>query len=227
MIYVLIDIDETILSVPKGINAKASSIMFKKVFGIDAHEEMIDNVGKTEMGIIPEVLEKVGLKTKDVPEKAYKVWGEATDELLNKTPARVLPGIPEFLETLSNDPRIKLELLTGNSPWRAEAKLKSVHLDKFFCNSDTKQLNGVFGNMTSKRDELFNIFKKQARFEDRFIIVDDSIIGARMAKINNVLTIMVATGRATEEQLKTFSANVFSNLGDNRWKTAISIINKL
>ena len=62
MVHVLIDIDETILSVPEGINAKASAVMFKQVFGIDAHEELIDNVGKTEMGIIQEVLEKVKSK---------------------------------------------------------------------------------------------------------------------------------------------------------------------
>ena len=48
MLHVLIDIDETILSVPEGINARASSLMFKKVFNLDADESMIDNVGKTE-----------------------------------------------------------------------------------------------------------------------------------------------------------------------------------
>src|SRR3989344_9330482 len=103
MIHVLVDIDETVLSLPEGINRKASAVMFKKVFRIDAHEEMIDNFGKTEMGIIQEVLRKVGVSQRrtereqlsavEVPEEAYKVWAQATAQELKDHPARVLPGI--------------------------------------------------------------------------------------------------------------------------------------
>ena len=110
MLHVLIDIDETILSVPEGINARASSLMFKKVFNLDADESMIDNVGKTEMGIIQEVLEKVGTVTSssehksqvlEIPKEAYKVWGNTTSKELKDHPARILPGIPELLTALS------------------------------------------------------------------------------------------------------------------------------
>lgn len=129
MIHVLVDIDETMLSVPEGINAKASSVMFKKVFGVDAHEELIDNVGKTEMGIIQEVLKKVGVRNNRiteqepsvslVPDEAYIVWAQATGQELKDHPVRVLPGIPELLTALSKNPNVKLGLLSGNSPQRA------------------------------------------------------------------------------------------------------------
>lgn len=233
MIHVLVDIDETILSVPEGINAKASSVMFKRVFGVDAHEEMIDNVGKTEMGIIQEVLEKVGIIQRatgqespvtEVPDEAYIVWAQATGQELKNHPVWVLPGIPEFLTSLSKNPNVKLGLLSGNSPWRAEEKLKSAQLDTFFRDPDTKQLNGVFGNMAARRDELFDIIKKQATAEDRFIIVDDSIIGAKMAQVHNLPVIMVATGKAAEEQLKHFTPYVFPDFGENRWQQAASLV---
>lgn len=232
MIHVLVDIDETALHVPEGINAKTSSVMFKKVFGVDAHEEMIDNFGKTEMGIIQEVLEKVGSRgvteqessVVAVPEEAYRVWAQATVQELKDHPARILPGIPELLTALSKNPKIKLGLLSGNSEWRAEEKLKSVGLDVFFRNPDTKELNGVFGNMAPRRDQLFDIIKKQATKEDRFVIVDDSLIGARMAQSHNIPMVMVATGRVKEEQLRSFTPHVFPDFGANRWQQAVSLI---
>lgn len=235
MIHVLVDIDETMLSVPEGINTKASSVMFKKAFGVDAHEEMIDNVGKTEMGIIQEVLEKVATKKTPeqesssvrIPENAYRIWAQAIGQELKEHPVRVLPGMFEFLMALSKNPRVKLELLSGNSPWRAEEKLKSAHLDSFFRNANTQQLNGVFGNMAPRRDQLFDIIKRQATIEDRFVIVDDSLVGARMAKIHDIPMIMVATGKAKEEQLKSFTPHVFPDLGANRWQQAVYLIERM
>ncbi len=227
MIHVLVDIDETMLSVPEGINAKTSSVMFKKVFSLNAHEEMIDNVGKTEMGIITEILEKLHSPVTEIPEEAYGMWAQAMSEEFNNRPVRVLPGIVEFLTALSKNPNVKLGLLTGNSPERAEAKLKSGNLDGFFIDSNTSQLNGVFGNMASKRDQLFDIIRQQATSEDKFVIVDDSIIGAKMAQTHNIPIIMVATGRATVEQLTSFTPYVFVDFGDNRWQEAVLLVESI
>ena|SRR3989344_801206 len=233
MIHVLVDIDETVLSLPEGINRKASAVMFKKVFGIDAHEEMIDNFGKTEMGIIQEVLRKVGTSQRttehepsivEIPEDAYKVWAQATAQELKDHPARVFPGIPELLTNLSKNPKVKLGLLSGNNPWRAEVKLKSVGLDTFFRDPNTNQLNGVFGNMAERRDQLFDIIKKQAKAGDQFVIIDDSLIGAEMAQKHNIPIIMVATGKATEEQLRAFTPYVFPDFGETRWQQAAQLI---
>lgn len=235
MIHVLIDIDETMLSVPKGINAKASSVMFKKVFGVDAHEELIENVGKTEMGIIQEVLEKVGYRKRveqessplELPEEAYKVWAQATSQELQDHPPRVLPGIVELLTALAKNPNVKLGLLSGNSVDRAEAKLKSVQLDGFFRDPKTNQFNGVFGDMAPKRDQLFDIVKRQVTPEDHFVLIDDSLIGAKMAQQHNISVIMVATGKATEEQLKAFTPHVFSDFGNDRWQQAALLVESI
>ena len=224
MIHVLVDIDETMLSVGEGINAKTSAVMFKKVFGVEGHEEMIDNVGKTERGIISEVLEKLHSPVSAIPKEAYQVWAQAMREQFIDHPVKVLVGIPEFLTSLSNNPNIKLGLLTGNSPERAEAKLKSGNLDGFFRDPNTSQLNGVFGSMVPRRNQLFEIIKQQTTSKDKFVIVDDSIIGAELAKEHNIPIILVATGSATEEQLKLFTPHVFPDFGDNRWQEAVSLI---
>lgn len=233
MIHVLVDIDETAVSLQEGSNRRSSAVMFKDVFKIDADEELIDNFGKTEMGIIQEVLRKVGTsqaKTErepsivEIPEEAYIVWAQATAQELKDHPARILPGIPELLNALSKNPKVKLGLLSGNNQWRAEEKLKAAGLDTFFRDPVTGQLNGVFGNMAERRDQLFEIIKKQASAEDRFVIVDDSLIGAKMAQEHNVPLIGVATGKASEEQLRVFTPHVFPDFGENRWQQAVSLI---
>src|SRR3989304_8761996 len=193
MVRVLFDINETILSVPKGINSKTSSVMFKKVFNVNASEEMIDNAGKTEMGIIQEVLQKVKRAIVEVPDEAYKAWAQAIGQEFKDHPVQVLPGIRKLLIGLSKNPKVKLGLLTGNSPWRADEKLKSADLDMFFRNQSTKQLNGVFGNMAPKRDQLFDIIKQQATPKEKFAIIDDSLTGAKIAQVHNIPMLMVAT----------------------------------
>lgn len=226
MIQVLMDIDETMVSVPAGINALSSEKMFKKVFGVNAHEEMINNVGKTELSIILEVLAKVGIEIKEVLPEVYSVWAQTLKEELVHNPVHILPGIPEFLQALSVIPQVKLRLLTGNAPLRAMEKIASGGLDKFFLKPD-KSLDGVFGNEAPKRDMLFDILKNKSDKDDKFVIVDDSLLGAEMGKKYSIPMILIATGHATEKELKKYSDNVFPDLGENRWKKAISFIETL
>ena len=224
MIYALVDIDETMLSVPHGINAKTSAVMFKKVFGIDAHEEMIDNIGKTEMGIIDEVLAKFGIENKQIPESSYRIWAEALDKELDSDPVKILPGMTDFLEALFKNPKVSLFLLTGNSPWRAESKLKSAGFDRYFRDPSTGKLAGVFGDETPKRDELFTILKNRVNPSDTFVVVDDSLIGAKMAKNNNLTMIALETGKAKRNDFQPYTNNIFPDLGEGRWKEAVEII---
>lgn len=226
MIQVLMDIDETMVSVPPGINALSSKKMFQKVFGVNAHEEMINNIGKTEMSIVLEVLEKVGIKLKEVSPDVYSVWAQCLKEELLLKPVKILPGIPEFLQALSAMPQVKLRLLTGNAPPRAMEKVVSGGFEKFFLTRDGS-LDGVFGDEAPKRDMLFEIVKNKSNKNDKFVIVDDSLLGAEMGKKYSIPMILVATGHAIEKQLRGYSANVFPDLGEDRWAQAVSFIKTL
>lgn len=48
-----------------------------------------------------------------------------------------------------------------------------------------------------------------------------------MAKEHNLPMIMVATGKATVGELRTFTKNVFPDLGKDRWQKAILFIETL
>ncbi|HSA83743.1 MAG TPA: HAD hydrolase-like protein [Patescibacteria group bacterium] len=228
MIHVLFDIDATLLHVSQGIDRDASSVMFQNVFGIEAHEEMIENVGKTEFGIITEVLEKVQGVPVTVPiqEEAYKVWAEADLQEIKKHPVHVLPGIPELLQALSHKENMQLSLLTGNSSYRSKVKIQSAGLERFFTDADG-EIRGVFGEMSPRRSELVDIVKKQVSDAEHFVIIDDSRIGAQMAKEHALPFIAVATGNVSEEELRTYTPYVFPDFGEGRWQKVVAIIEQI
>lgn len=134
MRIILFDIDETLLSCQRA-NAKTSEAVFKNIYNIDANEGMINNAGKTEKGIIEEVVRLVKHlspeKEVEVPNAAYQVWAETSYQNLKKYPPIILPGVKYLLEKLSKDPNIIIGLLTGNSRLRAESKLKQQDLRTF------------------------------------------------------------------------------------------------
>ncbi|MCL4363843.1 HAD hydrolase-like protein [Patescibacteria group bacterium] len=222
----MFDIDETMVSIKRGLNAKASRLMFKNVFGADTDEETVDNFSKTESWIIKAVLDKVGIKIDRVPETAYKTWAEETLKMLADDPPKVLPGIREILDALSKNENVQLSLLTGNSPWRADAKIHAVNLCQYFTSQD-HQLRGVFGDMADEREELIKIFKRKNKGDDKIVIVDDSLIGAKMAKDQNIPSILVSTGKIPKSELEKYSENVFADFGENRWEKVIGIIGNL
>lgn len=234
MKIVLFDVDLTLLKAPDEANKEASRIMFREVFHEDAHEDLINNTGMTEMGVIRAVLTKIRGKNVEqesqpieILDRAYMVWADATREAMKTRPAVVLPGIKELLDELSMDKGIILGILSGNSPWRVEAKLKSVGLDKYFRGA-SEELLGAFGNESETRDGLIDIAKNRlGKPGDTVILVDDSLIGAKMAKRNNVLAIMVATGTDSTEELSRYVPYVFEDFNGERWREVVDLIKRL
>ncbi|MDP3732957.1 MAG: hypothetical protein Q8Q91_00300, partial [Candidatus Daviesbacteria bacterium] len=120
MKIILFDIDDTLLVCPYGANKKGSEVMFKRVFDMDANEEMINTKGKTDKQIISEVIRKVkgypDEKEIEIPQVAFQEWATAIGELLKINQSLVLPGIWELLDSLQKNENVLLALLTGNSP---------------------------------------------------------------------------------------------------------------
>lgn len=229
MKIVLFDIDETLLSCGKEANDKCSEMMFKTVFNINASEDDINHEGKTAKGIIEEVIrfvKKLDNKQEiEIPNLAYQVWADSLKKLIKNHPLLILPGIRNLLEGLSKNKDFVLGLLTGNSRFQSKTKLTAVGLDHFFLN-DEGVLLGAFGDISSKRSDL--ILEVREKFgEGTYIIIDDSIVAGKMVKENNIPAILVATGKASVEELKQYSNYVFQDFGDNRWQEAVDIINAI
>lgn len=226
MKIVLFDIDETLLTCPNKTNAQASEVMFKRIFNIDASENSINHTGKTQRGIIEEVVRKFKNLPPDqeveVPNEAFQIWGETQTELLKKSPAIVLPGIRELLANLAKDSNIIMGILTGNCRFRTNAKLSNAGLKDYFLDNEGL-IRGAFGDISNKRSDLIEEAKNKLGQGD-YIIIDDSIIAGKMAQEKNIPAILVATGKATKEELKQYSKYVFKDFGENKWQEVIKII---
>ncbi len=225
MKIVLFDIDETLLVYLGDGDKDSSSKMFKQVFNIDADENMVDNRGKTERGIIEEVLRLVKKLTPEeeieIPNLAYEVWAEAQKSF---PPPFVFPGIIELLDVLSKEKDVLIGLLTGNSRFRAKVKLEAAKLDKYFLKDGI--LTGAFGDISPIRADLITE-AKQKYGDGTYTIIDDSLIAAKMCKEANIPALLVATGRVSEEELRQYSKYVFPDFGENRWQEVLEIIKGL
>lgn len=229
MKIVLFDIDETLLSCGKEANDKCSEMMFKKVFNINASEDDINHEGKTARGIIEEILRlaknPASNQEIEIPNLAYQIWADSLKQLIKNKPPLILPGIKDLLDVLSKDQSLVIGLLTGNSRFQSKTKLEAVGLDRFFLN-DEGILLGAFGDISSQRSDL--ILEAKEKFgKGTYIIIDDSIVAGKMVNANNLPAILVATGKATEEELKQYSDYVFKDFGENRWQEVIKIIESI
>lgn len=231
MNVVLFDIDHTIMSSPPGANAEASRHMFKEFYGLDTTEDSVEKVGMTEWGLIEKVLAKAGVvpvpkddAAHSIPEEAYQYWAKVFTQEIQGKSSTLLPGIWDLLVALADQKDVKLGLLTGNSYWRSEVKLKAVGVDEFF--RDHKgDLIGAFGNEARTRSGLIAFAQDRLVFDnDCLTIVDDSLIGAKMLADEEIYGVFVGTGHATVEELRQYQEVVFADFGEDRWEEALKYI---
>jgi phosphoglycolate phosphatase len=102
-------------------------------FGADADLAGVEIAGRTDLAIAHQVLKKYGepVTTENVDSFLGCYVGLLPEEL-PKGKGRVLPGVRELLETLSQQPDKTLGLLTGNLERGARLKLGHFDLWQFF-----------------------------------------------------------------------------------------------
>lgn len=234
MKVIFFDIDHTLTASPKGVNGESSRLMFQEVLGINATEDSVEKVGMTEWGLLEKVVtqfpeSKINNHAirNGFPDEIGIRWAEILEELLKGKLSTLLPGMWEILVEISNQKDMKLALLTGNSYWRSEVKLKAVGLDEFFRDR-TGRLRGAFGNEARTREGLIAFAQDRFVYDhDTMSVVDDSLIGANMVRgRRDVFGIFVATGSATQEQLNISGKPVFKDLDEDRWKVAFELLKR-
>ena len=129
---------------------------------------------------------------------------------------RLLPGITELLERLSQYDHLALGLLTGNIQRGAWTKLKQFEIGHFFH-------TGAFGDDHHDRNHLgpIAITRATEHFEWDFTAEDTVIIGdtpkdIACARACGACAIAVATGTFAFETLATFQPDhLFENFEDD------------
>lgn len=203
---VLFDIDGTLITAG-GAGTRSMNLAFEELFGIRGAFSGITMAGKTDIQIIREGLRTHGLTYNDGNlEKMTKMYIRFLRREIYNPFRKVKPGIRESLKILQ-DLNIPVGLLTGNLKDGAEIKLGACGIYEYF-------LDGAFGSDNEDRDKLLPI--AVAKFsgrghkfiEQNCIVIGDTPLDVRCAKIHGAFCIAVATGPYSKVALMDTDADI-------------------
>ncbi len=217
----LFDIDGTLI-LSGGAGTRAFNRVFEEFYGIPNVMNGYQPQGKTDTLITYELYTQAfGHPPTDTEvQRILHRYVEFLREEVPKSPGyRVLPGVREILEDLSQDPRVLLGLATGNIEEGAKAKLSRADLFKYFE-------FGVYGDhrdrgeiLRQARDLGRDIARERGIPEDRVIAIGDTVRDIWAARAASIEIVVVATGPEPPELLASETPDLLiPQLNDPKFK---------
>ncbi len=203
MKLVIFDLDQTLVDF-LSVHDAAVHELLKREFNIDASLKEIDFSGRGMMENIVELVRLKGVPDREISEHV-RGPGEYEAIFFQLMPSdagrHVLPGARELLDRLAMTGHI-IALYTGDSRAIGKAVLSATGLDEYFMLS-------VFGTESPSRLEMARLAVKKARamtgidFKGKnVVVIGDSTRDVDCAKQLNALSIAVATGFHTVQELE-------------------------
>jgi phosphoglycolate phosphatase len=200
----LFDIDGTLI-LTGGVAARLMAVSVSEIAGIPVSWTMSDFVGNTDRNIVMTLLNRCGIAASSMNEMTGCVMESYLNklkiEIVKDGVVTILPGVTQFLHTISTDSRFALGLLTGNVREGARLKLSVQRLYDYFP-------AGAFGDDAVNREDLPPIAIRRAEkhfgqfFERQNIwIIGDSVHDIRCAHANRLRSLAVASGHTPEQDL--------------------------
>lgn len=206
---VLFDIDGTLLTCGPQVRPLFASALVE-VFGTAGEVDAFDFTGRTDPGIVIDLITGTGLPEAVVRDRLPRMRSLYTGRLdreLDRRGMVLLPGVVETLERLAGREDIVVALLTGNWEPGAKAKLSRFDLDRYFS-------FGAFGCDGVDRAELPPVALDRAeratgrRFRpEDVLIVGDSVHDVSCAHAHGIPCLAVGTGRTPEDVLQAAGAD--------------------
>jgi phosphoglycolate phosphatase len=203
MRLILFDIDGTLVSCGK-FAARQFSAALHEVFGGHGALEGFSFAGKTDPMIARELMRAHGLDEKTVDahlERLMDTFVAKLDATLEAEQVRILPGVIDLLEKITDRSDLAIGLLTGNWSGGARVKLGRVDLFRHFG-------FGAFGEDAYDRRGLVPVARERARAlygrefaPEDIVIVGDTALDIDCARAHGVPCLAVATGFTPAEAL--------------------------
>ena len=211
----LFDIDGTLLT-SGGAGERALRLGFRDRFGIDDDLSSIEIAGRTDSGIVREMLAAHRLPA--TPENIAAFLDGYLHHLaeeIPRTPGRLLPGILPLLDALQPRADIVLALLTGNLARGAEIKLRHYDVWHYFE-------FGAFADDHHDRNQLGPFAQARARAQrgiefppERIFVLGDTPHDIACARAIGAKAIAIATGKFSQADLAAQTPDfLFEDLGD-------------
>ncbi|CAN5596932.1 HAD hydrolase-like protein [soil metagenome] len=197
----LFDIDGTLID-SGGAGIQSLKDVLQQQFGISDDLRGVEIAGKTDTGIVHQILRKQNIAIDKATTAAFlDLYLQFLARELPQRKGKVLPGVEELLGRLRARPQNVLGLLTGNLARGAQLKLSHYGLWDFFE-------VGAFADDHHDRNELGLFAQRRAREKHalNFAGAEIDVIGdtphdIACGKAIGARTIVVATGSFTREQL--------------------------
>jgi phosphoglycolate phosphatase len=219
MKLIIFDLDQTLVDF-LSVHDEVTRRVFKKFFNVDVRLTEIDFTGKSltenfsELARLKDIPEDIFQKKSNQLLESYETtFGES---LPNDATKYVLPGAKELLSELLKTDHIVV-LYTGDSSKIVNHVFRATGLGRYFkfC---------FYGTEVATRSDMvklaINKAEKSTGREFRgknIVIIGDSVRDIECGKLVSALTIAVATGfHSKEELLKTEPDYLFNNLKDYR-----------
>jgi phosphoglycolate phosphatase len=205
---VLFDIDGTLLTLP-GSGMLALGQACKEILGFDFEGSGIRPDGRTDPMIVTELLLQKGFsltRWRELEPQVWELYAALFEE--NMGTGHLYAGVEALLQTLANDPRFRLGLLTGNLQSTARLKLAHFSIEHYFP-------IGAYGSDCADRCRLGRVALERARRHYRLDFVPEHtwIIGDTEHDINaarafGARVLAVATGNYSRAYLEEFCPDV-------------------
>ncbi|MEO1995806.1 MAG: haloacid dehalogenase-like hydrolase [Planctomycetaceae bacterium] len=199
----LFDIDGTLLD-SAGAGQAAMESTFRTQFDRSGPVSGISTAGRTDRAIVSDLFAFYGIQdTAEHWRAISETYPAHLQHQLPLQPGRLLPGILELIQHLSNRADIVLGLLTGNFRCGAQMKLRHYGLESFF-----EWEWGGFGDDALDRDdvarsvaaELEQQFPESIDY-DRVWVIGDTPADIRCGRAIGARVVAVATGSFDAETL--------------------------
>ena len=207
---ILFDVDMTLLY-SGGAGSLAMRRAFEQLYGIEDGFRRVEFSGRTDWAIVRMAMQQHNLLDGRDFLAELRRFQDAYYELLKETlheadGGRVMPGVPELLDALSERDEARLGLATGNFRRAAFMKLRHFGLDGHLH-------EGCFGDDAEDRGELVGVAIRRvadgARVDSASVwVIGDTPLDVNAAHANGARALAVATGPLSADELRAAGADL-------------------